>query len=88
MIRLVTNNTREFAKVPGLALENWVESRASRNPDASLASTRLPLTPTGCSCSRHGKGAVSSASLGRHHHAFPKCRVRASGPSQLGKRRH
>ena len=23
---LVTNNTREFAKVPGLALENWVTS--------------------------------------------------------------
>ena len=23
---LVTNNTREFAKVPGLALENWVQS--------------------------------------------------------------
>jgi tRNA(fMet)-specific endonuclease VapC len=24
--RLVTNNTREFARVPGLALENWVQS--------------------------------------------------------------
>ncbi len=23
---LVTNNTREFARVPGLALENWVQS--------------------------------------------------------------
>jgi tRNA(fMet)-specific endonuclease VapC len=22
---LVTNNTREFARVPGLALENWVQ---------------------------------------------------------------
>jgi len=24
---LVTNNTREFARVPGLALENWVQQR-------------------------------------------------------------
>jgi hypothetical protein len=40
--RLVTNNTREFAKVPGLQLENWVPDSQSRTSERTIAGLGFP----------------------------------------------